>query len=402
DGIPIVGQSSRKLPLLSTDRTNHQFWGGGTCFLSSLCSPFQKPIFNFISKYILTNDLIYTRIKRTYEMKLVHHQSFQLLRLICQQINYDLDDDEINVVINALHKAVARGVVELIVGVLKWCPELRWLCDKEGSTIFMKAVQFRQADVFNLIHMFPDKDKMMVLVDHYGENILHKLKNRSIDKTSTVKGLIKIQKELKWFEEIKSMMPPDSLKMQNVEKKTAQELLDESHKQLRINAEEGMKVTANSGIIVGILVVTIMFAAAFTVPGGNNQDTGLPLFLKKKLFKIFIISDAISLCFSTVSVLMFLAILTSRYAEKDFLKPLPRKMIIALSTLFISLTAMMIAFAATLFIMLRTEFWISLPIIVLLTSLPIIVFGVLFFPLLSECVMSTYGPSNFKRKIKLM
>ncbi|KAL5583470.1 hypothetical protein UlMin_015912, partial [Ulmus minor] len=140
-------------------------------------------------------------IKRIYEMKLVHHQFSKLLDLICRTIKDDLDGDEINGIINALHEAAARGVVEFIVGVLKKFPEFRWLRDKEGSTIFMKAVQFRQADVFSLIHGFPSQDKMMASVDKCEENTLHKLEYSSVEKISTIQGgLIKMQKELQWRE----------------------------------------------------------------------------------------------------------------------------------------------------------------------------------------------------------
>ncbi|KAL5583518.1 hypothetical protein UlMin_015960, partial [Ulmus minor] len=140
-------------------------------------------------------------IKRIYEMKLVHRQSCVLLDQICQHIKNDLDDDEINGIINALHEAAARGVVEFVVKVLRKFPEFRWLRDKEGSTIFMKAVQYRQADVFCLIHEFPSEETMVVLEDICGENILHKLQYSPVEKISTVQGgLIKMQKELKWFE----------------------------------------------------------------------------------------------------------------------------------------------------------------------------------------------------------
>ncbi|CAL9014019.1 unnamed protein product [Prunus brigantina] len=83
-----------------------------------------------------------------------------------------------------------------------------------------------------------------------------------------------------------------------------------------------MKGTATSCIVVGALIVTIMFAVAFTVPGGNNQDKGFPIFLRKKFFRVFLISDSISLFSSTTSVMIFLGILTSRYAEDDFLRVL--------------------------------------------------------------------------------
>jgi len=101
--------------------------------------------------------------------------------------------------------------------------------------------------------------------------------------------------------------------------------------------EQWMKDTATFCIVVGALILTIMFAAAITVPGDNNQNTGLPMFLKKKVLMLFIISDSLSLFSLSTSVLMFLGVLTSRYVEDNLLKSLPTKMIISLSTLFFSI-----------------------------------------------------------------
>ncbi|KAI5340569.1 hypothetical protein L3X38_019843 [Prunus dulcis] len=151
---------------------------------------------------------------------------------------------------------------------------------------------------------------------------------------------------------------------------TPRALFTKKHKELVKEGEKSMKETANSCTVVGALIVTMMFAAAFTVPGGNNGDTGLPIFLNEKVFKMFIVSDAISLFSSTTSVMTFLAILTSRYAEDDFLKSLPRKMILGLFTLFISIVGMMIAFSSALFIMLDGKPSIVIPVI-LLSSIPI-------------------------------
>ena len=95
----------------------------------------------------------------------------------------------------------------------------------------------------------------------------------------------------------------------------------ETHKELVDKGEKLMKETTTSYTVVGTLIITIMFAAAITVPGGNDSNTGLPMFLNNKVFTLFIISDALSLLSSSTSVLMFLGILTSRYAEEDFLNP---------------------------------------------------------------------------------
>jgi hypothetical protein len=117
---------------------------------------------------------------------------------------------------------------------------------------------------------------------------------------------------------VESIAPPYHKEEKNKDGKTPRELFTESHKELMKEGEKWMKSTATSCTVVGALIVTIMFAAAFTVPGGNNQNTGFPMFLKDKLFMLFIISDSISLFSSSTSVLMFLGILTSRYLEEDF------------------------------------------------------------------------------------
>ncbi|CAI9265107.1 unnamed protein product [Lactuca saligna] len=54
-----------------------------------------------------------------------------------------------------------------------------------------------------------------------------------------------------------------------------------------------------------------VFAATITVvPGGSNQEIGIPVFTKEIAFTIFAITDAISLFASSIALLMFLSILT--------------------------------------------------------------------------------------------
>ena len=200
---------------------------------------------------------------------------------------------------------------------------------------------------------------------------------------------------------MESIAPPYAKEDLNKDGITPQELFTKSHKELMKEGEQWMKGTSTSCTVVGALIVTIMFAAAFTVPGGNNQNTGLPIFLKKKLFMLFIISDSISLFSSSTSVLMFLGILTSRYAEEDFLISLPTKMIIGLSTLFFSIATMVIAFCAALLIMLREDSWIFIPAICL-ASIPVTLFVWMQFPLLVDLAITTYGPGILdKKKLKL-
>ncbi|KAL2524767.1 Ankyrin repeat family protein [Abeliophyllum distichum] len=117
--------------------------------------------------------------------------------------------------------------------------------------------------------------------------------------------------------------------MENGDHKTPSELFTEKHKKLREDGEEWMKETATSCMVVTTLIATVAFAAAFTTPGGNN-DTGVPIFLKDGWFTVFFISDAGAMFSSTTSIMMFLSILTARYAEDDFLFSLPAKLMVGL------------------------------------------------------------------------
>ncbi|KAJ9555589.1 hypothetical protein OSB04_010203 [Centaurea solstitialis] len=183
--------------------------------------------------------------------------------------------------------------------------------------------------------------------------------------------------------------------------KTPRMFFIEVHEDLLKEGRDWMKDTANSCTIVAALIVTVAFAAAFTVPGGSKSE-GKPVYLDNGAFMLFIISDAVALFSSVTSVLMFLGILTSRFAEADFLYTLPARMTIGLIFLFLSLTAMIVAFSATLSVVLQDKVrWIAAPLLAI-ACIPVGVFAVLQFPLLKKLIKSTFGPSIFHRQNKRM
>ncbi|XP_060675753.1 ankyrin repeat-containing protein NPR4-like [Ziziphus jujuba] len=197
---------------------------------------------------------------------------------------------------------------------------------------------------------------------------------------------------------VESVVPPWTYGYTNSEFLTPRQLFTREHKQLLSDREKWMKGTATSCTVVGALIVTIMFAATFTIPCGNDEKTGYPKFLDGKTFMLFIILDAISLFSSTTSVLMFLGILTSTYAEDDFLKSLPKKLMIGLATLFLSIAAMMISFCAVVSMMLDDKKSWAAFLIISLASIPVSLFVLMQFPLLIEIYLSTYGPNILDRK----
>ncbi|CAA2984569.1 Hypothetical predicted protein [Olea europaea subsp. europaea] len=114
-------------------------------------------------------------------------------------------------------------------------------------------------------------------------------------------------------------------------------------------------------MIVGTLIAAVMFTTAFTVPGG---------------------------------------ILTARYAEVEFLKSLPLKLIIGLTCLFLSIVTMMASFGSALYLILQEKSsWVTIPIIVL-SMIPIVIFSILQFPLLIEMTIRTFGAGIFDKPKK--
>ena len=68
---------------------------------------------------------------------------------------------------------------------------------------------------------------------------------------------------------MESIVHPSVLEFTNKNGKKPRELFTESHKGLVKEGEKWMKETASSCTVAGALIVTIMFAAAITIPGGN-------------------------------------------------------------------------------------------------------------------------------------
>ncbi|XP_052311088.1 uncharacterized protein LOC7494881 isoform X9 [Populus trichocarpa] len=271
-----------------------------------------------------------------------------------------------------------------------------------GRNLFMSSIANRQEKVFSLFYgLEAGGAEFVSIVYGSGNTMLHLAAKLSPpSQLARISGAaLQMQRELQWYKEVESIVDPTDNDYYNKDNQTPRELFTSDHKDLVVKGEKWMKQAATSCTVVGALIITIMFTVAFTVPGGNVQETGYPVFKDEKSFTVFIVADAISLFSSSTSVLMFLGILTSRYAEEDFLKSLPTKLIIGLSMLFFSIAAMMVTFCAALIIMLDGRLQVIIP-IVLLATIPVTLFMLLQFPLLVEIGVSTYGPGIFNRKMK--
>ncbi|XP_028057663.1 ankyrin repeat-containing protein ITN1-like isoform X2 [Camellia sinensis] len=302
----------------------------------------------------VSTDLYVPGRKVGHDKSLKQAQAFELVRLLWKMV-IKQDDSEISDLIRSpsrlLFVAAEHGNTKFLIELIEAYPDLIWKVNSQNQSIFHVAVLHRHAGIFNILYEIGSiKDLITAYRVEDRNNMLHlAAKLAPPNQLNIVSGAaLQMQRELLWFKEVEKIMQPSYVEKKNSKGKTA--LVTEEHKNLVEKGEAWMKNTASQSIVVATLIATVMFAAAFTVPCGNDNNTGIPMFRKDSSLMVFAISDAIALVTSSTSVLMFLSILTSRYAENDFLESLPIKLMIGLTTLFISITTMMVAFGATFFI----------------------------------------------------
>ena len=151
---------------------------------------------------------------------------------------------------------------------------------------------------------------------------------------------------------MKNTLPTNFYVGGNEDEKSALQVFTETHGQLLDKSKEWINSTCNSCSFLAALISTVAFASSATVPGGVNQDTGEPIFQHHLAFRFFAISSLVALCSSFISLLIFFAILSSKYDYKDFSNNLPRNLILGLTSLFVSIAAMLLCFCSGHFLML--------------------------------------------------
>ncbi|GLT90075.1 hypothetical protein SLE2022_080270 [Rubroshorea leprosula] len=327
----------------------------------------------------------------------------EVIRLTCHESFSKLDEIQLGqtTAVEATFQAIKNGIPDIVKEIAKANDNiLRGNIYPEYSTVmFACAVANRQEEVARFLYEFAEGTNMVSTIDKDGNNILHlaaKLAPRY--QLGSISGsALQLQRELHWFKGVEEIVPRSYREHKNNNWKTPLEVFVREHANLLEEAVEWGKKTAESSTVVGALIITIMFAAAFTVPGGNDQSTGFPILLHKTPipFMIFMVSDALSLFAASSSVIIFLGILTAHHAAEDYRKY--SLVISGLTYLFISIATMTIAFCAALFIMLQGRLVVVIP-ITLVAGIPIKWFVQLQFPLLVDIFCLTLGPNIFDRR----
>ncbi|KAK7340177.1 hypothetical protein VNO77_20873 [Canavalia gladiata] len=332
-------------------------------------------------------------INEVYEQKMKHQLVLKILQYLRTRVSNIILRVELHKVAveDAMLLAAKNGIFEFINIMSEANPELLFVTDLNNRGILSFAILNRHEKVFNLLKSVGGPREIIASsVDVFKNNMLHLAAELGPSPylLRMPNAALQMQRELQWFKAVKNIVPSSFPHALNAEDQLPDEIFRKRHEQLLKDAQQWAKDTSSSFTLVGTLIITIMFAAAFTVPGGTNGDNGIPVFLGKSLFNFFIIADTISLVTSASSVLMFIGILTSRYDAEDFYACLPLKLLFGLVTLFFSVASMMAAFCAALALLLKGFHGIVIASMIL-APLPISVFVPSLLFLCAEILSST-------------
>ncbi|TVU27438.1 hypothetical protein EJB05_30048, partial [Eragrostis curvula] len=209
-----------------------------------------------------------------------------------------------------LHQAVQSvhpEFVEFIIGT----PQLRKVVnmrDRYGYTALHRAVEMCNPRMVAALLLHPDID--VAVLNNYSNSSTWAL-SQSPDNSDHVKTL-------NWNEVSMLMLqanPKDAGYIHNI----YMVVKDEVTKASRKDAKTLTQTYTSNTSLVAILIATITFAAAFTLPGGYSSDAGsegLPIMAGKSVFQAFLISDTLAMC-SSLSV-AFICII-ARWGDLEFL-----------------------------------------------------------------------------------
>ncbi|XP_034698779.1 ankyrin repeat-containing protein ITN1-like isoform X2 [Vitis riparia] len=293
-----------------------------------------------------------------------------------------------------LFLATISNIPEIVEEIIINHPQALEYTNKEGMNILHVAILYCHIDIFDMVtEKFEALSKMLLSATDNKENsLLHmvgqKRKGQVSEKIQS--PTLQLRKELLLFEKVKKACQKCLIKPLNKENKTAEELFATRNEQLHKEAKEWLMRTTENCTILSVFIATVAFAAAYTVPGGPDQSTGIPILNCKPFFVVFILADVFSLTLALTSVGIFLSILTSSFPLEHFEKYLFKKLIQGIICMILSVSMMAVAFGATIILIMKHNWKEAIWHVV--AFLPVPIFFLSYSPLRSA--VPTFHPGN--------
>ncbi|XP_068500286.1 uncharacterized protein [Phaseolus vulgaris] len=317
-----------------------------------------------------------------------------LLVVAMKNIKYKLGEHHVDKKETAFLTAAKNGIVEIVFELQSKIPSAVHETTSNNENVLLVAVKNRQTNVVEVLKKNLDKelfDSLILEVDNRENTVLHLAAGTTTntERTWQIAGVaMQMMWDIKWYQYVRALVPEHFTFRTNKDEKTGGEIFKQKHKDLLKESSEWLKETSNSCSVVAALIAGVSFATSSSVPGGT--DNGKPELEGQPAFDAFAIASLIGLCFSVTALIMFLAILTSRKQAQDFRMSLPLKLLFGLSSLFVSISSMLVSFCAAHFFVLKDKYKNILFPVYIATCLPVTFYAVLQFPLYVDLLKAIF------------
>ncbi|KAL6347347.1 hypothetical protein AAG906_016817 [Vitis piasezkii] len=175
-----------------------------------------------------------------------------------------------------LFLATISNIQDIVEEILVCHPQALEHTNKEGMNILHVAILYRHIEIFDIVSKSELLARSLLsATDNKGNSLLHMvgLKRKSQASEKMQSPASQLQKELLLFKKVKSACKMHLTKPLNKDNQTAEELFADRNERLHRDAKEWLMRTTENCTILSVFIATVAFAAAYTVPGGPNQNT---------------------------------------------------------------------------------------------------------------------------------
>ncbi|XP_076922921.1 uncharacterized protein LOC143584873 [Bidens hawaiensis] len=245
----------------------------------------------------------------------------------------------------------AKKNKQFLVELIHEFPDLIWLRNDDGQTIFHIAIAQRQHRVYRFLKNIGSiKGFITPIIDKEGNNILHMVGTIPEGTGYKNSGItpLEILSEYIWYKDVERTLPPYYRKMKNNAGYTPEEEFTKGHMEAVSATTKCVYETISQSMVVAVLICTIGFSIVYSIPGGFDQS-GFPVFRENKTFIWFILVEAISFLLAGVSTLTFINVILTRHDHpKEILLV---RWLAGQEALYASIAATAIAFLSGVFLL---------------------------------------------------